>query len=556
MSVNRLVAARACDMCRKKKIKCDGLQPQCSACKLKNVECKYENPVKRRGPQSKKDDPEQHNKENEGQNVSGKSQPQFLNSGLNSQTSINQSNIQQSYYKNTDQSTIQDVDALSQLGLKGVNTPFLDIGRNKLIYLEVFRRYINQINGFFSNDMSYFANFPFKTIELLKHIKQATLRSKQAEKDKKQVKKSQNLDHRDQQEQIKLTRLDHLLLHYFDALHLQFYSIIAKSAQILELLEGCVVIEILRGISLLQNTFVFLRGAPIQKMSVNRLVAARACDMCRKKKIKCDGLQPQCSACKLKNVECKYENPVKRRGPQSKKDDPEQHNKENEGQNVSGKSQPQFLNSGLNSQTSINQSNIQQSYYKNTDQSTIQDVDALSQLGLKGVNTPFLDIGRNKLIYLEVFRRYINQINGFFSNDMSYFANFPFKTIELLKHIKQATLRSKQAEKDKKQVKKSQNLDHRDQQEQIKLTRLDHLLLHYFDALHLQFYSIIAKSAQILGHNAMERFAQQQALMYFGAALDVISSIMSRKTFPLTRLYRNTQPVNFKVYFLLTNRTS
>jgi hypothetical protein len=33
----------------------------------------------------------------------------------------------------------------------------------------------------------------------------------------------------------------------------------------------------------------------------------------------------------------------------------------------------------------------------------------------------------------------------------------------------------------------------------ITFTRFDHLLLHYFDALHLQFYCIIATASKALG---------------------------------------------------------
>jgi hypothetical protein len=41
--------SRACDRCRVKKDKCDGLQPRCSPCTTNNVECSYDPISKKRG---------------------------------------------------------------------------------------------------------------------------------------------------------------------------------------------------------------------------------------------------------------------------------------------------------------------------------------------------------------------------------------------------------------------------------------------------------------------------------------------------------------------------
>jgi hypothetical protein len=49
--------------------------------------------------------------------------------------------------------------------------PFLQLNNNKLIYLEVYRRFFNQFHGFFGDDMSYFTHFPFKSKEILMRIK-------------------------------------------------------------------------------------------------------------------------------------------------------------------------------------------------------------------------------------------------------------------------------------------------------------------------------------------------------------------------------------------------
>ena len=42
--------ARACDMCRKKKIKCDGKMPKCSHCENYKTECIFTPQEKKRAP--------------------------------------------------------------------------------------------------------------------------------------------------------------------------------------------------------------------------------------------------------------------------------------------------------------------------------------------------------------------------------------------------------------------------------------------------------------------------------------------------------------------------
>lgn len=42
--------ARACDMCRKKKIKCDGKMPKCSHCENYKTECIFTQVEKKRNP--------------------------------------------------------------------------------------------------------------------------------------------------------------------------------------------------------------------------------------------------------------------------------------------------------------------------------------------------------------------------------------------------------------------------------------------------------------------------------------------------------------------------
>ncbi|ORE11409.1 hypothetical protein BCV72DRAFT_176659, partial [Rhizopus microsporus var. microsporus] len=41
---------QACELCRRKKIRCDGIKPQCGNCARLNNECTYSTHVKKRGP--------------------------------------------------------------------------------------------------------------------------------------------------------------------------------------------------------------------------------------------------------------------------------------------------------------------------------------------------------------------------------------------------------------------------------------------------------------------------------------------------------------------------
>ncbi|RKP35442.1 hypothetical protein BJ085DRAFT_7887, partial [Dimargaris cristalligena] len=42
--------SRACDACRKKKVKCDGVSPICTNCQLLENVCTYKDTAKKRGP--------------------------------------------------------------------------------------------------------------------------------------------------------------------------------------------------------------------------------------------------------------------------------------------------------------------------------------------------------------------------------------------------------------------------------------------------------------------------------------------------------------------------
>ncbi|KAI7852440.1 fungal-specific transcription factor domain-containing protein [Circinella umbellata] len=49
-AAKRQRVSRACDLCRRKKIKCDGLNPVCSNCQAFSLECSYNDTTKKRGP--------------------------------------------------------------------------------------------------------------------------------------------------------------------------------------------------------------------------------------------------------------------------------------------------------------------------------------------------------------------------------------------------------------------------------------------------------------------------------------------------------------------------
>jgi hypothetical protein len=91
---------------------------------------------------------------------------------------------------------------------------------------------------------------------------------------------------------------------------------------------------------------------------------------------------------------------------------------------------------------------------------------------------------------LKVFRFFINPYLGFFSDDFSYFKHFPFKAKEVLYKIK--------CEIFKNNINKFNN-NYNFNIYHIHFSKFDQLLLHYLDALHMQFFCIMALSAKVLG---------------------------------------------------------
>lgn len=52
-----------------------------------------------------------------------------------------------------------------------------------------------------------------------------------------------------------------------------------------------------------------------QQHAPKRVKVTLACVLCRKKKVKCDGIQPSCSRCQTIGNCCQYSEPPKKRGP-------------------------------------------------------------------------------------------------------------------------------------------------------------------------------------------------------------------------------------------------
>lgn len=54
---------------------------------------------------------------------------------------------------------------------------------------------------------------------------------------------------------------------------------------------------------------------PPPTQAPKRMKVTLACAVCRKKKVKCDGVQPSCSRCNSMGLACEYADPPRKRGP-------------------------------------------------------------------------------------------------------------------------------------------------------------------------------------------------------------------------------------------------
>ena len=151
------------------------------------------------------------------------------------------------------------------------------------------------------------------------------------------------------------------------------------------------------------------------------------------------------------------------------------------------------------------------------------------------LSVPFLNIGENKMIYLEVFRRFINPYLGLFSFDITYFTHFPFKAKEIILSLKK-----------KKKIQNSYNsstfvpLQSRNSSSDQGLSKYEHIAIHYFEALHMQFYAICAIAAKALGHIRASTVFIKHARVMEMVLQDVIGNLLSEKLALQKRIVSNT----------------
>ncbi|KAK2963687.1 hypothetical protein BLNAU_1252 [Blattamonas nauphoetae] len=131
---------------------------------------------------------------------------------------------------------------------------------------------------------------------------------------------------------------------------------------------------------------------------------------------------------------------------------------------------------------------------------------------------PFLAIGDEKFLYLEIYQRFVNPQVLLFGEDMSFFAYFPFRGKQLLNSLRKSHNRAPSSP--------SPN----------SYTLYETFLLHYFDALHIQFYTILAQSAHYLGHYWIAMMCIRQARLYQSMLQDLIGNVNHLKMDMGTRL--------------------
>ncbi|KAH7826399.1 uncharacterized protein MONOS_12918 [Monocercomonoides exilis] len=231
------------------------------------------------------------------------------------------------------------------------------------------------------------------------------------------------------------------------------------------------------------------------------------------------------------------------------------------------------------------------------------------------ITIPFLRIGEIKLFYLEVYRRFLNANYGLFNDDFTLFSLFPFKTKQIINDAKRrlaadiwnqrmsvvkdgdpesfnhlhhrhhhhfergspgaeqigqpfmnklVTPQKSDISDSHLQPEASVKHEHRASAPHPHLPRMPHrfftlaesLLMHYFDALHVQFYAIIALAAQHVGHVATALLCIRQAKLiasiladpaaeamqgYFPISVDRLKGIVMRNERSAARILRKLE---------------
>ncbi|KAK2949831.1 hypothetical protein BLNAU_15226 [Blattamonas nauphoetae] len=147
------------------------------------------------------------------------------------------------------------------------------------------------------------------------------------------------------------------------------------------------------------------------------------------------------------------------------------------------------------------------------------------------IRFPFLEISHSyKMLYLEIFRRYLNQADGLLGQNISYFKFFPFRIQEFLRLMKQKKRQSEIS------ASETASFPHPTAQRTDtmvsptpRFTTLEQSCIHYFFALHVQFYAIIAIAAHSIGHFCASSLAIRQARLYSSMLHDAIECIPNQK---------------------------
>ncbi|KAA6386409.1 MAG: hypothetical protein EZS28_018063, partial [Streblomastix strix] len=158
------------------------------------------------------------------------------------------------------------------------------------------------------------------------------------------------------------------------------------------------------------------------------------------------------------------------------------------------------------------------------------------------VRVPFVRVGPHRLLYLEVYRRFLNPYIGLHGDDLSLFAAFPFETSRVVLAVKwqqayvRSVMQSRKIQNSNENMGKT--LDENIISAQASrtatqalrsthLSKLEHMTLHYLDALHMQFFAIVATGARILNHQLTANICIRQARYYAAVLHDVTGSLVN-----------------------------
>ncbi|KAK2957137.1 hypothetical protein BLNAU_7967 [Blattamonas nauphoetae] len=128
---------------------------------------------------------------------------------------------------------------------------------------------------------------------------------------------------------------------------------------------------------------------------------------------------------------------------------------------------------------------------------------------------PVLHVGENKMLYLEVFRVFINPTLNVYSDVFPIFKHFPLNPTQIV-------LRSKVRNDPSASI---------DSISLSSFTLYELFTIFYLNALQLQFYTIVAFAARILGHNCTAAMCIESASMITSCLYNVVTQMTTLDTF-------------------------